>query len=74
MPLKMFNAARCFYFQLRDGKKHTGKCSEKDLPRLPVINQHGFLHLDYSELQGGHVAYLLSAMLSRKVSYILSRH
>eukprot|EP00111_Clytia_hemisphaerica_P023811 TCONS_00070164-protein len=67
MPLKMFSAARCFYFQLRDGKKHTGKCAEKDLSRLPVINQHGFLHLDYSELQAGHVAYLLSAMMSRKI-------
>ena len=67
MPLRIFNGARCVYLQLRDGKKHTGKCTEKELARLPVVNSNGLVDLDYSEIQGGHVAYLLSAMLSKKV-------
>ena len=68
MPLRVFNAARCFYLQLRDGKKHTGRCTEKELSRLPVVTDNGCLDLDYSQIQGGHVAFILTAMLSKKVS------
>ena len=71
MPLRVFNAARCFYLQLRDGKKHTGTCSEKELSRLPVVTDNGCLDLDYSQIQGGHVAFILTAMLSKKVNKII---
>lgn len=75
MPLGIFQMARCFYTQLRDGKSHVSdrksgkmmsRLKDHDISRLPGLNA-GHLDVNYSEINGGHMAYFFSSLVNTKV-------
>ena len=59
--------ARGFYIQVRDGKPHVNQSKESDILKTPACCYDGSLFIDIDQLQGGHMAYILSAIVNNKV-------
>lgn len=68
IPLRIFQTARCLFIQSRDGKPHTNQSKESEIMKMTSHYHNGSICLNFNELQGGHVAYLLAALANDKIN------
>ncbi|XP_047122572.1 general transcription factor 3C polypeptide 1 isoform X1 [Hydra vulgaris] len=68
IPMKVFSLARAFYVQIREGKEHSKQIKEQDIIDMPDVNFSGTLRLNFDSILGGHSAFLISAIISKKVN------
>ena len=64
--MRVFTLARAFYIQLREGKPHSKQIKEQDITRMPGVDFNGSLEFNPESVLGGHVAFFISAMISKK--------
>ena len=67
MPLRIYQAARSLFIAMKEGKRHTSVSKESEIQKLPQEYFAGSLLIDFKEVQGGHTAYILSALVNSKV-------
>ena len=76
MPLRIYQAARSLFIAVKEGKRHPSVSKESEILKLPQENFAGSLLIDFREVQGGHTAYILSALVNSKVliEYLFWNH
>ena len=67
MPLRIYQAARSLFITMKEGKRHTSVSKESEILKLSQEYFAGSLLIDFKEVQGGHTAYILSALVNNKV-------
>lgn len=66
IPLRIYQMARSMYLHMREGKEHSLMWKESDIIKLPNYYEKGSCLIDCTNLQGGHITYLLSALANEK--------
>ena len=72
IPLRIYQMTRSMFLHIREGRQHSLSWKESDINKLPNYYEKGSCLIECSNMQGGHIAYLLSAITNKKVISIFS--